>query len=253
MSLPDSTATQPNSPLSTIAQGIQNVIHIYKPPEQVARVLAEILGYAKKAVEEESNKQPSDDSAAVAADKLSKSAEQLCKTAERLESATAEIHAKVITVKSTTSQLETTVNTYKDALLKIPAQLSRTGEGNSLMDLVIGRSADRKMRQVLIDFTDGQMISLSVEAIKEKVTEAIKKVTSPPPPEDIAIEEINKLWNNGIIVLFRDKAVKEWLQSFESELLFTSSLAANASIRPRQHVILIPKVPIMLDRTAKRT
>jgi hypothetical protein len=246
-SSPDSTTTQPQSPLSTIAQGIQNVIAFYKPPEQITQALAEILRYARKAVEEEAKGRAPGVSMTEVADKLSKSAEQLCKTAERMESATAEIHAKVTAVTSTSAQLETAAITYKDALLKIPSQLNHAGERNSLTDPAIGRSADRKTRQVLIDFVDDQMTALSITAIKEKVLDAIKKVTFPPPPKDVVIEEVTKLRNNGIIVLFKDKEVKEWLQSSETELLFTKSLGVDANIRPHQHVILVPKIPITLD------
>jgi hypothetical protein len=246
-SSPDSTTIQPQSLLSTIAQGIQNVLAIYKPLEQITQALAEILEYARKAVEEEAKGQAPGASMLEAADKLSKSTEQLRTMAERLESTTAEIHAKVLAVMSISVQLETMANTYKDALLRIPSQLNHTGEGNSLMDPVIGRSTDRKMRQVLIDFMDDQMTTLSITTIKEKVLEAIKKVTSPPPPKEVVIEEVTKLCNNGIIILFKDKEVKEWLQSLETELLFTKSLGVDANIRPCQHAILVPKIPITLN------
>jgi hypothetical protein len=211
------------------------------------QALAEILRYARKAIEEEAKGWAPGASMLEAADKLSKSTEQLRTTAKRLESATAEIHAKVLAVTSTSVQLETTTNTYKDTLLRIPSQLNHAGEGNSLTDSAIGRSTDRKTRQVLIDFVDDQMTALSIMMIKEKVLEAIKKVTSPPPPKEVVIEEVTKLHNNGIIILFKDKEVKEWLQSSETELLFTKSLGVDANIRPRQHAILVPKIPIMLD------
>jgi hypothetical protein len=87
-------------------------------------------------------------------DKLSKPSKQLSKAAEHLESAAMEICAKLTMVSNTTSQLETTANTYKDALMKVPTQLGHAKEESGKVDLAVGRSADRKSRQVLINFTD---------------------------------------------------------------------------------------------------
>ncbi|KAI0275877.1 hypothetical protein BGY98DRAFT_877038, partial [Russula aff. rugulosa BPL654] len=56
-----------------------------------------------------------------------------------------------------------------------------------------------------------------------------------------------KLRNNGIVVLFNSKEMADWLQDPENEMLVISALDPGASIRPRQHVILVPKIPLTLD------
>src|SRR6266852_600306 len=253
----DSSSTPPSpqplaqcrSPLSTIATGIHNVIEFYKPLDQVRLALAEILGYARKAVEEEAAKIAEGDKSTCVEDSLTKSTEQLGKAAECLERVAAEIQGKIIVVTNSTSQLESTANSYKDALLKIPSQIGHAREGQGETDPVIGRNVDRKSRQVLIDFSDDQMTTLSTMAIEEKILEATKKVsTTSPPPKDVMIEEVTKLRNNGIVILFKDKEVVDWLlQSSETELLFTSAVAMDSSIRPCQHIILVPKILITLD------
>ncbi|KAF8498968.1 hypothetical protein F5888DRAFT_1633519 [Russula emetica] len=78
----------------------------------------EILKYARKAVEVETSTQAACDRQKIAEDKLLKLSEQLDKAAERLESVATEIHAKLSAVSSMTSQLESTANTYKAALMK---------------------------------------------------------------------------------------------------------------------------------------
>ena len=246
-----STPTPPpqtNTPLRTIAEGIHSVIEIYKPPEQVKSALAQILGYARKAAEEEANQLSARKSAAEAEAKWSESTDHLQKAAERLENVAAEINAKLATVSNTSSQLESTANTYKDALLKAPTQIIQAREGHDTVDPAIGRSADRKSRQVLIDFLDDQMTLLSEATIKEKILDAINKITSPSPPKSIIVEEVTKLRNNGIVILFGSKEVADWIQTPETELLFTGNLApTGANIRSRQHQILVPKVPTTLD------
>jgi hypothetical protein len=247
-SSPNSTTAQSLSLLNTISHDIRRILETSALSEQVRTALTKILAFTGKAAEDEANRQLPGEGSAALMEKLSKSAEQLGNAAERLETATAEIHTKLTTVTSTSSQLESTANTYKDALLKIPTQLSHPREASGMTDPAIGRSADRKTGQVLIDFQDDQITSLSVTAIKEKVSNAIKETTSPPPPKDIAIEEIIKLHNNGIIILFGSKEAAEWLQnSSQAELTFTSYLAPDSHIRLRQHNILVPKTPITLD------
>jgi len=181
--------------------------------------------------------------------KLSASVELLAKTAEQLENVSTELHAKMAAVSSTTSQLETTVNSYKDALLKVPASShpSWNNESQYNLDPAIGKSADRKSRQVLIEFINDQFISLSEKAIKEKILDTFKQISTPAPPKDIVIEEILKLRNRAIIICFGTKEVMEWLQETKAELLFTAKLHPGANIKLQQYTILAPKLPITLD------
>jgi hypothetical protein len=219
----------------------------HKPADPLKSLLKEILGYTKKAVEEETNGQKLMDKTLELGDKLTKSVEHLGKSAERLEAAAAELNGKLATVSNTSSQLESTANSYKDALLKVPAQVTHVSEGQRDVDPAVGMRADRKARQVLIDFPNDQMTSLSQMAIIEKIKDAIKEVNFPPPPENFTIEDVTKLRNNGIVVLFNSKEMADWLQDPENEILVISALDPGASIRPRQHVILVPKIPLTLD------
>lgn len=240
-------AHNPLTPLSNIAKGIQKIIETYNPKDQIRLALTEILGYAMKAAEEEAKSLATKDLTVSLEAKLTESSKQFAKSAERIEAVATEIQAKLAAVASTTTQLETTANSYKDALLKVPPIQHHSVEGQGIMDPALGRNADRKARQVLVDFLDDQMNSLSETAIKEKVTDAVNKVTSPAPPKDFTVEEVTKLRNNGLVILFGSKEVVKWLQDPEAELLFTGHLSNGASIRQRQHIILVPKIPITLD------
>jgi hypothetical protein len=248
----ESASAAPHLPHSTyrmIADGIRQIIEKFNPTDQPRLALTELFTLATKAAEIEMSGQSLLEKTAGLEDKLTKSLEQFEKSAERLESVAAELNGKLATVSSTTSQLESTANTYKDALLKVPAQAAHVREGQGEIDPAIAARADRKKRQVLIDFPDNQMTSFSEMAIIEKVKDAIKQISS-PPPENAKVEEVTKLRNNGIMVLFNTKEMADWIQETDNEILFTGFLATGASIRQRQHVILVPKVPITLDPNA---
>jgi hypothetical protein len=235
-------------PLKTIADGIRLVLDKYNPSDDIRNALREIHGYAKRASEEEEARTNKDlDKAKELEDKLTKSIELLTKSSERIEAAANDINGKLTAVANTSSQLESTVNTYKDALLKAPAKATYPGEERGDVDPAIGLRAERKQRQVIIDFPDDQMTSLSDTTIIEKVKNAIKEVPSPSPPDDANVEEITKLRNNGVMVLLNSKELVEWLKDTEVELLFTSALATGATIRARQYTILVPKIPLTLD------
>ncbi|KAH9953318.1 hypothetical protein BJV74DRAFT_800280, partial [Russula compacta] len=126
-------------------------------------------------------------------------------------------------------------SSYKDALLRVPTQPAQTGIGQGEPDPALSRRMDRNARQVLIDFADNKMTSHSNDTIKEKIKEALSKINNPPPPKDLNIEEVFKLRNNRILVLFNVKEAVEWLQDLEVKLMFTATLALGASIRPQYH------------------
>ncbi|KAF8489519.1 hypothetical protein F5888DRAFT_1637890 [Russula emetica] len=123
-----SDGTQPPSAYKIIADGIRGIIVNYKPSDQVRLALAEVLGYVTKAAAEETNKRAEKNSQAEIERNLLNSSQQLGKAAERLETVATEIQTKLAAVSNTTTQLETTAKTYKDALLKAPVQTSYTSE-----------------------------------------------------------------------------------------------------------------------------
>jgi len=148
---------------------------------------------------------------------IAKLTEHLDKVMDRLETAATEMHGKLLAVSSMSTQLETTANTYKDALLKIPAQLNSPRIGQGEIDPAISRSTDRKSRQVLIDFADNQITALSTAAISEKFMDAAKQ-TLPPHPTEFAIEEVTKLKNNGVVILLSTKEAAGWVQDPDIEI-----------------------------------
>ena len=125
--------------------------------------------------------------------------------------------------------------------------MTHVSKGQRNVDSAVGMKADRKARQVLIDFLNDQMTSLSQMIIIEKIENAIKEVNFPLSPENFTIEDVTKLHNNGIVILFNFKEMADWLQDPENEMLVISTLDLGASIRPRQHVILVSKIPLTLD------
>jgi len=129
---------------------------------------------------------------------------------------------------STISQLESTVNLYKDMLFKVSTQSNHVRERQVEIDPALGRSADRRLRQILIEFMDNQITFLSEMAIKGKVLSAIQQITIPTSPKDIIIEKITKLRNKGIVICFGTKEIAEWLQSSEGKLVFTANLSSGA-------------------------
>jgi len=171
-----------------------------------------------------------------ATDKLEEAAKGLIKAAEALE-------AKVSQVSVTTTKIANTANTYRDALLKAPPRRAAQGDAPQI-DEAIARSTDRKLRQVLIELPPDEMRWSSLESIKAKAMEAIKKIVMPAPPEDIEVTEITKTRRNGLILLLNTKEAASWLQETEVELLFTGNFSSGAIFKPRQYTILVPRIPL---------
>src|ERR1019366_7572280 len=129
---------------------------------------------------------------------IGKVTDKLEEAAKGLTEAAAGIEAKINKVSDTTSQLANTANTYKDALLKVPSRRTMQAEAPQLEE-AIERSTDRKQRQVLIELSLENLNAFSLEDIKNKAMEAIRKVVSPSPPGNIAILEVTKTRRNGLI------------------------------------------------------
>ena len=96
------------------------VLTKHKPMGEVRVLLMEILRYTRKATKEETHGQLLVDKTSEFNGKLTKSVKLLEKSADCLEAATAELNRKLAMVSNTSSQLKSTANTYKDALLKVP-------------------------------------------------------------------------------------------------------------------------------------
>ena len=168
---------------------------------------------------------------------------QLESTAKELESAVESIKAttndmgkSIAQVANTNSQLENTATSYKEALLKSGEQRTqqRHAENPSQTDPRILRDVERKTRQILIDTSDPKITEASINEIREKVHNAIKTITDPLPPNNVAIVDISKLRKSRFTVIFEDKAVIEWLQNTNVQLDFVTEIAPDATIVKKQ-------------------
>ena len=120
-------------------------------------------------------------------------AKELGLAAKHIKASTINIGKSIAQVTDTSMQLANTATSYKDALLKNSKRQTRNLEGLPPVDPRIVRDLDRKARQILIDTLDPKIAESSQATIKEKVSEAIKAITNPPPPRDTTITEVNKL------------------------------------------------------------
>jgi hypothetical protein len=177
---------------------------------------------------------------------IEKITDKLEEAAKGLTAAAAEMEDKITKVSSTTSQLANTASTYRDALMKAPPRRQQQAS-TPMVDEEIERNMDRKQRQVLIELTMENLITSSLDDIKNKVMEAIRLVVSPPPPEGLTILEVTRTRRNGIIILFNTKEAAAWIQDSEVELIFTANFATGATIKPQQYALLIPRVPLTFE------
>ena len=125
---------------------------------------------------------------------MNAAAKEIGQAAETLKTSINDMGNSIARVTDTSSQLATTVTSYKDALTKSKEQpRPSVQEGTTQADPRILRDVDRKARQILIDTRDPKILEASYAEIKEKVSSAIKAITNPAPPKDITILEISKL------------------------------------------------------------
>ena len=256
--------------LLVIAGHLDKLISEVEMPEQLAKSLAKLSRYAgKKGIKagkkevlqittEDVREVRQDLLGEISAnfktleakiDSLANNQEQFLGATKELTKEASVMSKAVATVSSKATQLETTVNTYKDALLKAPTQTAPQRIDTEFTDPAIDRDVERKSRQVLINFSDDQITSLSEFEIKSRLYESLAQVSEPSAPKDLKVLEVSKLRNNGILILFNTKEAADWTQNLDTEAIFTAYLAPGATIRRRMHVLLVPKVPITLDPT----
>ena len=174
-------------------------------------------------------------------------AKELGLVAKHIKVSTSNIGKSIAQVTDTSTQLANTATSYKDALLKNSERQTHNLEGLPPVDPSIVRDLDRKAHQILIDTLDPKIAELSQAATKEKVSEAIKAITNPPPPRDTTITEVNKLRKGGFTVIFKEKEVVNWFQDAGVELEFTTRISPDASISKRIYSILAPCIQLTFD------
>lgn len=152
-----------------------------------------------------------------------------------------------------TTQISDTVHSYKQALLQAAPQgpqtqhMYHTQERRAQPDPRILVDLDRKVRQILIDTIDPEVLNASLAEIKEKVRTSIASVTYPPPPQNTEVIDVNKLRKGGITVLFGGKEIIKWLKDQDAEFGFLSAFSRDASISKCSYPILVPRVPLTFD------
>jgi hypothetical protein len=177
-----------------------------------------------KSLEEKLTALPKD--APGTSDKMEEAAKNLTKLAEGLE-------AKINKVTDTTQQPVNAATPYRNALASNP---------------MLSAVTSRKQRQVLVQLTEADLATLSQDAILDKATKAIEKITDPPPPaEGVKILGVTKLRKGAILLLFNSKEAAEWIQHSEVELEFTIEFHNGSTIKPRQYALLAPRVPLTFD------
>ncbi len=179
-------------------------------------------------------------------EQLNNATKEIEQAAASIKSSISEMGSSFAKVTDTSSQLESTISTYRDALTNNSTQAHPKARP-SPADPKVLRDVDRKARQILIDTTDEKIRGASLAEIKEKVRIAIEAVIEPPPPKDTTVIEIGKLCNGGFTVLFKDKGVVKWLQDPATELAFTSEIAPDATIKQHLYTLLVPRIPITFD------
>ena len=260
-----------------IANALTTLAVNYKMPESVARAMgyvAEALKHAEQhtQVTDSSNALPvlikelqSNISAemeirlsalerkltlpSTAQKQLESAAKEIGQAADNIKMSIKDVGNSIAQVTDTSSQLANTASSYKDVLLRSREQFPQAEiAGNkSLADPRILRDMDRKARQILIDTRDPDITGASIAALKEKVSEAIAKITEPPPPKDTTVMDIAKLRKGGFTILFKDREVINWLQDPAVDFEFTTGISRDASIVKRIYSLLVPRIPIKLD------
>ena len=121
-------------------------------------------------------------------EQLETASKEIEQAARNIKEAVAEMGSSITKVTDTSSQLANTASSYKDALLNSKVQQPQSQSGPPLAskqpsqtDPRILRDVDRKARQILINTRDEKLLNASLADIKEKVQEAIKAITNPPP------------------------------------------------------------------------
>ncbi len=182
---------------------------------------------------------------------LQTTTETLAGTTQTLQKLTADMTISVREATANSDQLSTTITSYKDALLKTVKSTAPTREAappitGQYEDPRLTRDLDRKKRQFLLEFTNGESEGKSITELKERIDIALSNIT-PPPPEGAKVQEINKLRNGGLIIQLMSMEAADWLRDPMNEFTFIHELDLNANIKDRVYPILVPRIPISFD------
>ena len=244
--------------VSEVAKHVDNQCQGCANTKRIPELIKELQGNLSKELDQKLSALESKltTSSSPTSEQLETASKEIEQAARNIKEAVAEMGSSITKVTDTSSQLANTASSYKDALLNSKVQQPQSQSGPPLAskqpsqtDPRILRDVDRKARQILIDTRDEKLLNASLADIKEKVQEAIKAITNPPPLQNTTVLEINKLRKGGFTVLFSEKEVVSWLQDPGVEFEFTVALADDASITKRSFSMLVPRIPLTFDPT----
>ncbi len=159
-----------------------------------------------------------------------------------LQAAAKEIKSHIGKVTNATDKLTSNPMPYCDALVE------RTGRmGRDVVDGRILYEIERKAKQILIDFKDNETAMTSTEALIDKANGIIVSIEDRDCPENTKVESITRFLKGGALLHLNSREATHWLQELGIEEVFLQKFAKNASVRERQHHILLHGVLITFD------
>ena len=168
---------------------------------------------------------------------------------EALQNLAQEIGNSAKEASANTDQLSNTMSSYKEALLTVATNMPRVNAAQTAKvseDPRLTRDLDRKSWQLLIELGKETVESKSASELKDKIEAALNDL-DPSPPEGATVQEINKLRNGGVVIQLASKEAVNWLREPFNKVAFTEKLDANAYIKDRTYLLVVPRVPISFD------
>jgi hypothetical protein len=171
--------------------------------------------------------------------------DKILKVAEAANAEIKEVTGKVTKVTDTTDKIISDSKTYRDALLKKPAQTNRAE-----VDPKVLSDLDRKAKQVLVDVYGDEgdaLLSQSLTAIVDKANEVIASINDAAKPTEVKVVTAFKTRGKAILLTLNSKEAVEWIREAGNEIAFTKALSKESQIRQRSFNLILPGIPITFD------
>lgn len=163
-----------------------------------------------------------------------------------------EVDKNLVVVTDTSNKLTSTMNSYKDVLLAAPkpAQRTTTSKPTDTSDPRIVRDQNRKACQVLVDIYNREVVTRSLEELKNNFNVLIGEEPT-EPLADANVQHIVKLRNGGLILQLEMKEIAEWFKQLEIISSILPKIDRTVTLKDRAHQILVPRVPVTFDLDAE--
>jgi len=178
--------------------------------------------------------------------KLNPRIEKVEAAAEKMQKIAEDTSRNMEEVAKSSNKINNTVSTYKDVILTPPPLQNEVAKGpqqRGYVDPRITRDTERKSRQILIDIYNKEFMNKSMDALKDKFSEAIGRAPT-PRPKDIEIQEVHKFKNGSVMLQFRLKEMVDWMKQPEIETAVMVQIDVTATIKERTYHIIAPRVPV---------